>query len=177
MITYRKPPSLKDMLVRAKIAQPRSTTHKGCNRPNTCKYYKRISQSGKIKNPHNNKNYNTMTKGTSQSNNLIYCLECNWCHIKYVGQTKNRILDRFQGHMFDIKHNLNTTVARHFGSHNDQLDPNMTIHILEYIRLPKDLPRSSSLSDTRELVWIHKLNTLIPNGLNILDGGDKFRMS
>ena len=75
MITYRKPPSLKDMLVRTKIAQPRSTTHKGCKRPNTCKYYKRISQSGKIKNPHNNKNYNTMTKGTCQSNNLIYCLE------------------------------------------------------------------------------------------------------
>ena len=65
-----------------------------------------------------------MTKGTCQSNNLIYCLECNWCHTKYVGQTKNRIIDRFQGHMFDIKHNLNTTVARHFGSHNDQLDPN-----------------------------------------------------
>ena len=153
MITYRKPPSLRDMLVRAKIAQPRSTTHKGCKRHHTCKCCKIISQSGKIKNPHNNKNYNTMTKGTCQSNNLIYCLECNWRHTKYVGQTKNRILlDRLQGHIFDIKHNLNTTVARHFGSHNDQLDPNMTIHILEYIRLPKDLPRSSSLRDNRELV-------------------------
>ena len=100
-----------------------------------------------------------MTKGTCQSNNLIYCIECNWCHIKYVGQTKNRIIDRFQDHLFDIKNNLNTTVARHFGSHSDILDPNMTIHILEYIRLPKDLPRSSSLRDNRELVWIHRLNT------------------
>ena len=119
-----------------------------------------------------------MTKGTCQSNNLIYCIEYNWCHIKYVGQTKNRIIDRFKGHLFDIKNNLNTTVARHFGSHSDILDPNMTIHILEYIRLPKDLPRSSSLRDNRELVWIHRLNTLIPNGLNILDwvvysGGSK----
>ena len=48
--------------------------------------------------------------------------------------------------MFDIKHNLNTTVARHFGNHNDQLDPNMTMHILEYIRLPKDLQRSSLMA-------------------------------
>ena len=48
MIIYRKPPSLKDMLMRAKIAQPRSSTHKGCKRPNTCKYCKKISQSGKI---------------------------------------------------------------------------------------------------------------------------------
>ena len=36
----------------------------------------------------------------------------------------------------------------------DQVDSNMTIHILEYIRLPKDIPRSNSLRDKRELVWI-----------------------
>ena len=159
MITYRKPPSLKDMLVRAKIAQPRTTTNKGCKRPNTCKYCKRISQSGRIKNLNNNKSYNTITKGTCQTSNLIYCLKCNWCHTEYVGQTKNRIIDRFQGHIFDIKHNINTTVARHFDSHIDHLDPNMTIDILEYIRLPKDVPRSNSLRDNRELVWIHRLNT------------------
>ena len=159
----------KDMLVRAKIAQPRNITDKGCKRPNTCKYCKKISQSGKIKNLKNNKTYNTMTKGTCQSNNLIYCLECNWCHTTYVGQTKNRIIDGFLGHILDIKHNHNTTVARHFESHSYHLDPNMTIHILEYIRLPKDIPRSNSLRDNRELVWICRLNTLIPNILNILD--------
>ena len=37
IITYRKPPSLKDMLIRAKITQPKTTTYKGCNRPKTCK--------------------------------------------------------------------------------------------------------------------------------------------
>ena len=104
-----------------------------------------------------------------RGNNLIYCLECNWCHIKYVVQPKNRITDRFQGHIFDIKHTNSTTVARHFHSHKDQLDPRMTLHILEYINLPKDIPRSNSLRNKRELVWIHRLNTLILNGLNILD--------
>ena len=68
-------------------------------------------------------------------------------------------MDRFQGHIFDIKHNIYTTVARHFHNHSDQLDPKMTIHILEYIQLPKDVPRSDSLRDNRELVWIHRLNT------------------
>ena len=105
VITYRKPPSLKDMMVRAKIAQPRTTSNNGCNRPDTCKYCKKISQSGRIKNMNNNKSYNTVTKGTYQSNNLIYCLEYNWYHIKFAGQTRNRIIDRFQGHIFDIKHN------------------------------------------------------------------------
>ena len=168
MITYRKPPSLKDMLVREKIAQPTTTSIKGCNRPNTCKYCGKISLSEKVKNLNNSKTYNTFRNGTCQSNKLIYCLECNWCQIKYIGQTKNRIIDRVQGHIFDIKHNNNTIVARHFHSHKDQLDPRMAIHILECIRLPKDIPRSYSLRDNRELVWIHKCNTLIPNGLNIL---------
>ena len=99
MLTYRKPPSLKDMLIRAKIAQPRTTSSKGCNRPSTCKYCKKISKLGRIRNLNNNKSYNTITKGTCQSNNLICCLECKWCHIKYVGQTRNRIIDRFQGHI------------------------------------------------------------------------------
>ena len=169
MVTYRKPPSLKDLLVRAKIPQPKTGTSKGCTRPNTCQYCTRLSQSGKITNLNNNTTFNIITKGTCQSNNLIYCLECKRCHIKYVGQTKNRIIDRFQGHIFDIKHNSNTTVARHFHSHNDHSNPSMIIHILEYIRLPKDVPRSKSIRDNRELVWIRRLNTLIPNGLNILD--------
>ena len=32
MVTYRKPPSLKDMLVRAKIPQPKTQTIKGCTK-------------------------------------------------------------------------------------------------------------------------------------------------
>ena len=88
MVTYRKPPLLKDMLDRTKIPQPRTTTSKGCTRPNACQYCTRLSQSGKITNLNNNTTYNTITEGTCQRNNLIYCLECKWCHIKYVGQTK-----------------------------------------------------------------------------------------
>ena len=72
MVTYRKPPSLKDQLVRARITQPKHNATQGCKRPNSCKYCKKISRSGKIRNLLNNKNYNTMRNGTCQSNNLIY---------------------------------------------------------------------------------------------------------
>ena len=74
MVTYRKPPSLKDRLVRAKIPQPKTRNDKGCTRPNSCQYCTRLSQSGRITNLNNNTTYNTITKGTCQSNNLIYCL-------------------------------------------------------------------------------------------------------
>ena len=56
---------------------------------------------------------------------------------KYVGQTRNMIINRFKARMFDIKHTNNITVARHFHSYSDQLDLK-TVHISEYIRLPED---------------------------------------
>ena len=71
MVTYRMPPSLKDMLVRAKIPQPKTETTKGCTRPNTCQYCTRLSQSGKITNLNNNTTYNTINKGTCQTISYI----------------------------------------------------------------------------------------------------------
>ena len=35
------------------------------------------------------------------------------------GPNQNRILDRFQGHIFDIKIIKNTTMARHFASNRE----------------------------------------------------------
>ena len=61
MVTYRKPPSLKGMLVKAKIPQSKTHTTKGCTRPNTCQYCTRLSQSGKITNLNNKTTYNTIT--------------------------------------------------------------------------------------------------------------------
>ena len=49
MIMYRKPPTLKDMLVRAKTAQPGTTSIKDCHRPNTCKYCIKSPNQGEFK--------------------------------------------------------------------------------------------------------------------------------
>ena len=71
----------------------------------------------------NNKTYKSIMNGTCQSNNLIHILESNWYNIKCVGQTKNRIIDRFQGHSFDMKYLSNTTLTRHFASHENTVEP------------------------------------------------------
>ena len=48
-----------------------------------------------------------------------------------VGQTKYRIMERFPGHIFYIKHVSSTTVAGHFATTTNLTDPEMTIHILK----------------------------------------------
>ena len=64
---------------------------------------------------------------TCQSNKLIYFLEWNWYNKK--GWTKNKIFDGFQGHIFYINYLSNITVARHFASYQNIVDPRMTIYI------------------------------------------------
>ena len=134
----------------------------------------RICQSGTILNLHNNIKNDTIMQANCQSSYIIYCLECNLCSTNYVGETRNRIIDWFQGHLFDLKHNVSTTVTRHFASHNLTSNPEFTVCMLKYIKLPKSIPRSSSIRNTREIALIHRLNTLRPNGLNILDWGVEF---
>ena len=95
--------------------------------------------------------------GNCHSNNLIYCLRGNTGHIKFVGQTKNRLLERFQSHLFDATNHNNTTVATYFTSHVETDSSPFMIHILEYIKVSKDIPRSKSVRGKRELTWIHRL--------------------
>ena len=86
----------------------------------------------------------------------------------------DRITDTFQGHLFDIKHNANTTVARHFASHHMISRPEFTIHIMEYIKMPKFVSMLSTVRNRREMVWMHRVDTLIPNDLNMLNLGVQF---
>ncbi len=116
-----------------------------------------------------------MKNVSCQSSNLIYCLSCNICNIRYVGQTKNRIVDRIGGHFGDVKNayegkvtQLDKTVARHYQSHSDKNYP-VTITVLEFIKAPPDSVLASKLRDQKEKMWISRLNTMIPNGLNIME--------
>ena len=53
--------------------------------------------------------------------------------------------------------------------HDRSSDPPVTIHIIEYIRLPPETQKCQQLRDTRQLAWIANLNTLVPHGLNFQD--------
>ena len=40
---------------------------------------------------------------TSEKSNVVYCVNCNNCRLKYIGQTGNRIRTKMYGHKSDIK--------------------------------------------------------------------------
>ena len=73
--------------------------------------------------------------------NCIYLITCSHCGTQYVGQTKKKLLTRFNSHFYDIHQNNDTTVARHFNKcppHNPAKTDDLSISVLSFIRAPPD---------------------------------------
>ncbi|OCT87843.1 hypothetical protein XELAEV_18021543mg [Xenopus laevis] len=104
---------------------------------------------------------------TCNSNNVIYMLQCP-CNLQYVGRTNRKLKIRIGEHMNNIKKGLMThSVSAHFKTHHNS-DPSL----LQFtgIILKKIHWRGSNIVNVisrEETLWIHKLKTLAPHGLNI----------
>ena len=175
---YRRPKNIRDILVKAKISakkpktnppKPNSQTRNCCIRKN-CNYCPLLDVSGKIVSHYSGRSYTTKSNVTCKSSNLIYCISCMKCGVQYVGQTKNRLMDRFQGHNQSIKDNdPRSEVARHFNLPSHEGKRDMKIHILDFIFANPNSEMGKALRDTIEFHWIHRLHTVIPMGLNTMD--------
>ena len=68
---------------------------------------------------------------TCNTKNLIYMIQCNRCHLQYIGETKRRLKDRFNEHRRSVdKNNIQskpTTVAEHFLSHPNHCHNDMQL--------------------------------------------------
>ncbi len=174
---FSRPKNLRDHLCSAKLTPIRSVgsiqgrviRDNSCNKPNNCMHCPKLNLTGRITSFTNGRTYKIPSHVTCQSNNLIYTLTCDICGIQYVGQTKNRIMDRFNGHKTDIRNHKDTTVARHMASHNVTLDPPITISVVHFIGASSSSPIAAELRDKWERKWMARLQTYIPQGLNIQD--------
>jgi peptide-methionine (R)-S-oxide reductase len=175
---YRRNQNLKDDLVHAKITPSptpdslikRRKAERKCKSKN-CRYCPRLETTGSIPSTSGDHIYPTRTDITCNSNNLIYCIKCRKCNILYVGQTKNSIKERFKSHFYSITHphNLDTTVGRHFSHRSHQGIEDTKILVLEFILAPPNTTAAQRLRDEKEKMWIHRLSTIAPLGLNSAD--------
>ena len=169
----RRNKNLSDHLVRASTKTTKTNIiPPHCNRTSTCRYCPKINKTGTLVSTHNSRKYQSMIKVTCQSSNLIYVITCKTCGIQYVGQTKNRLLTRFQGHIFDITHNTDTTVARHLNTcppDNPALTDGLVIMVISFIPSHPDSRDAKQHRDREEKRWMHRLQTITPQGLNLMD--------
>ena len=172
----RRNKNLSDHLVRASTSTKHNDAKlvvaRPCKRPSTCRYCPKLNTSGTFICKTNNQRLISKVNINCQSTNCIYLITCSHCGIQYVGQTKNKILTRFNSHHYDISHNSDTTVARHFNKcprHSPAKFEGLSIAILSFIRAPPDTKAGQAERDKEEKRWIHRLSSVVPRGLNLLD--------
>ena len=91
---------------------------------------------------------------------VIYMTECHKCGIQYIGQTNRRFATRMREHIGDIKNKRDTANAVHYNSKGHNLS-DLRVMILERV-VPNDL----AFLLEREEMWIKRLETKRPHGLN-----------
>ena len=174
IVAYRRTSNLRDILVKAKL--PTITTPNNTSLPPgsfrcgqdcaTCPYI----TNGLT-------HYTFFSTGatrqikshiTCNTKNLIYMIQCNRCHLQYIGETKRRLKDRFNEHRRSVdKTNIQskpTTVAEHFLSHPNHYHTDMQLIPLEIIHSSRD-----SIRKARESFLIDLGRTLEPHGMNRRD--------
>lgn len=106
--------------------------------------------------------------GDCKSTNVIYAAWCKKCKLCYVGQTGNKLSDRFSKHRYDCVYNHlcrpeNCELSEHFHKNGHDFEKDLGVVILE--QLSKD--SSSQALKHYEDRWICKLQTMQPNGINV----------
>lgn len=177
-VCYRKNPSIANQIVRASISKntsklfsnlapltpqkiQRQPLQYSCHRQN-CTTCQHLLQHTVIHCIYTRKTFTIKQIISCNNKNVIYLLRCNICSKLFTGKTnRNQSLrDRHLEHIKSSKSqsNMKWPLYYHFTSHNLHFLNNHTI-----IPLQKCQPK---FLDTLEKVWIEKLSTLIPTGLN-----------
>ncbi|KAI8497723.1 hypothetical protein Bbelb_243750 [Branchiostoma belcheri] len=87
------------------------------------------------------------------------------CGVQYVGETKQTLANRLNGHQSAINTKKDIPVSAHFNQTHHSVG-DLEILGIERLRYTgnEDLTRQRRLQ--RESYWIHQLRTLHPDGLN-----------
>jgi peptide-methionine (R)-S-oxide reductase len=176
---HRRNKNLRDILVHSKIESgPPQTRVSPDDPPNAlhkcitkrCNYCPLLDRSGKITSTTTGRTYTSRKHISCKSHNLIYCITCTICNKQYVGQTKNRLMDRFVMHFGNIKRkNQKDPIGRHFSSTGHDGQVKIKIHIVDFIHAPSNSKPGQQLRDDLEKKWIHRLQSLSPQGINQAD--------
>ena len=109
------------------------------------------------------------------STNVVYLITCSNCSLQYVGETINKLNERFNKHDSAFSNNKTTAfcviLTNHFNSGKCK-GAKYTVNILEKLdgsgrteRRAMD-PESTAYRKQREIYWMLKLRTVYPYGLN-----------
>ena len=172
MAAFRRPPNIKDALVRSSLSAltPPTKGFVPCGKCAACTHQihgkgilsvNHTYQSSLFTSFTNNKAFGIKIALHCLSYNVVYLITCRSCKKQYIGETGRSFKIRLLEHCADTRHRRDKPVANHF---------NLPGHSSRDISaIPIDKPRSSNptLRKTLEHHWIHTMQTVTPQGINV----------
>lgn len=166
VMAFRRPKSLRDILVRADITKQLCTQSgqcRACEVPR-CKSCRQMSNTKTFKSNTTGKEYTIFGNLTCKTENTVYILECTVCPLQYVGESIQQFNKRMNGHRSDLDRKTFLPVSQHFLSspdHSKKDFKKMKITLIDH-----NPNWSYSQRKERESYWIKELGTLHPKGIN-----------
>ena len=162
LVAYRRPPNLRNLLVRATYGQLKET-YRGnsrCNQPR-CKTCAHMKLGTTFCSKTTGEEFRVKATADCRTSNVIYLIECKKCSVQYVGETENALRVRLTGHRSDIKHHrTEKPVARHFNLSDHSID-DLSIMVIEKIHR-----EDVEYRRRKESHWITTIRSMRPDGLN-----------
>ena len=174
---FRRPKNIRDILVKARVedpSQPKTTntnniTRKRCSKA-SCRYCIKLNKTGSIISPITGREYNTIRNCDCKTNNIIYCITCTICYKQYIGHTKRTLGERMCEHFrYITQHNSTHSVGRHYNTDDHSGLRDVCLHVLQFGRNDPDSKESLRVRLELEQLWIHRLRSTTPMGLNVFD--------
>lgn len=170
-VTYRRGSSLRDKLTKshlAPISRPGNWLTRqpiGCFKCSGCVACAFIEVGSFFVSSQTGRRHQISQFFNCRSSLVIYRAKC-LCGIEYVGKTTRQLRRRVGDHLGDIRHQRDTSIARHVWT-NHKGDPNC----IKFMAIDKIQPgpRRGDLDKAllqKESFWIFTLKTVTPGGLN-----------
>ena len=138
LIAYKRPPNLRDMLIKAKVPPPQGRPKRikagmhRCNAP--CSICPFVKQQKIIKAKHSNAVVELSHHYDCNTTNIVYMIECKKCGDQYIGQTMNSLKDRFLDHLgYARREEVEKATGGHFNLPGHKLS-DMSISVLESVK-------------------------------------------
>ena len=158
LIAYKRPPNIKDKLIRAKIPPKVPSKPKrdlpGMKKCLQCPICPFVQPGRSVKSTASQYTVDINTAVNCLSRNIVYCIGCKRCQQQYIGESERSLKERFSEHRGYVN---NKYLTKATGYHFNQAGHNisdMTVTIIEKVHNKDELFRKE-----REKFFIKKMNT------------------
>lgn len=119
-----------------------------------------LTYSHMINNPHSGASWAVSGRFSLEVKNVVYAIQCRCCGIMYVEETGACLRGRLQQHLYAVRAGEPcSTVAIHFREHTEEA--------LSIMGLQANPGWSVGQRRRMEKIWIDRLKTYMPTGLNV----------